>query len=56
MQFSKVRLASNVTPNITWSSDSFGTVLPIINAGDWGCIVRDLKTIIVLVLLATLLL
>ena len=38
--------------NITRSSDSFSTVTPIVNAGDWGCIVRDLETIIVLVLLA----
>ena len=28
------------------------TVPPIVNAGDWGCNVRDLETIIVLVLLA----
>ena len=27
-------------------------VPPIVNGGDWGCIVRDLETIIVLVLLA----
>ena len=47
--FSKVILESNVTPNITRSSDAFSTVLP--NEGDWGCIVRDLKAIIVLVLL-----
>ena len=40
------------TPNITRSSDSFSTVQPIVNGGDWGCIVRDLETIIVLVLLA----
>ena len=33
-------------------SDSFSTVPPIVNGGDWGCIVRDLGTIIVLVLLA----
>ena len=38
--------------NITRSSDSFRTVPPIINGGDWECIVRDLETIIVLVLLA----
>ena len=42
---------SNVTPKITRSSDIFSTVLPIVNAGDWGCIVLDLETIIVLVLL-----
>ena len=34
-------LESIVTPNITRSSDSFSTVLPIVNGGDWGCIVRD---------------
>ena len=28
------------------------TVPPIVNGGDWGCIVRDLETIIVLVLIA----
>ena len=50
--FSKVILESNVTPNITRSSDSFSTVLPIVNVGDWGCTVRDLMTIIVLVILA----
>ena len=50
--FSKVILESNVTPNITRSSDSFSTVTPIVNGGDWGCIVRDLETIIVLVRLA----
>ena len=49
--FSKVILESNVTPKIIRSSDSFSTVPPIVNAGDWGCIVRDLETIIVLVLL-----
>ena len=50
--FIKVILESNVTPNITKSSDSFCTVPPIVNGGDWECIVRDLETIIVLVLLA----
>ena len=50
--FSKVILESNVPPNITRSSDSFSTVLPIVNAGDWECIVRDLETIIVLALVA----
>ena len=45
-------LGSNVTPKITRSSDSFSTVPPIVNEGYWGCIVRDLETIIVLVLLA----
>ena len=47
-----VIMESNVTHNITRSSDSFSTVPPIVNRGDWGCIVRDLETIIVLVLLA----
>ena len=41
-----------VTPNITRSSDSLCTVTSIVNGGDWRCIVRDLQTIIVLVLLA----
>ena len=50
--FSKVILESDVTLNITRSSDSFSTVPPIVNGGDWGCIVRDFETIIVLVLLA----
>ena len=50
--FSKVIFESNVTPKITRSSDSFSTVLPIVNGGDWGCIVLNLETIIVLVLLA----
>ena len=45
----KVILELNVTPNITRSLDSLSTVPPIINGGDWGCIVRDLETIIVLV-------
>ena len=45
-------MESNVAPNITRSSDSFSTVPPMVNGGDWGCIVRDLETIIVLVLLA----
>ena len=43
---------SNVTDNITRPSDSFSTVPPIVNRGDWGCIVREIETIIVLVLLA----
>ena len=45
----KIHLESNVTPNISRSSDSFSTVLSIINRGGWRCIVRDLETIIVLV-------
>ena len=32
--------------------DSFSTVPPMVNGGDWGCIVHELETIIVLVLLA----
>ena len=47
----KSHLGSNVTPKISRSSYSFSTVLPIVNGGVWGCIVRDLETIIVLVLL-----
>ena len=43
--FSKVIVVSNVSHNITRSSDSFSTVPPIVNVGDWGCIVRDLETI-----------
>ena len=49
--FSKVILKSNATQNITRSLDPFSTVLTIVNAVDLGCIVRDLETIIVLVLL-----
>ena len=44
-------MKSNATPNITRSSDSFSTVPRIVNGGNRGCIVRDLETIIVLVLL-----
>ena len=50
--FSMVIFESNVTPKITRSSDSFSTVPPIVNGGDWGYIVSDLVTIGVLVLLA----
>ena len=50
--FSNIILESNVTPNIPRSSDSFSTVQPIVHGGDSGCIVRDLETIIGLVLLA----
>ena len=49
--FSKVNWESNVTPNISRSSDSFSTVPSMVNGGDWGCIVHDLETIVVLVLL-----
>ena len=46
-------LGINVTPNIPSSSDSFSRVPPIVNGVTaWGCIARDLETIIVLVLLA----
>ena len=47
---SKVILESNVTPNMTRSSDCFSTVTPMVNGDDWGCI--DLETIIVLFLLS----
>ena len=50
---SKVILESNVTPNITRSSDSFRTtVVLIVNGRDWGRIVRDLENILVFFLLA----
>ena len=49
--FSKVILESSVTPNTTRSSDLFSTVPTIVNGGNSGCIVRDLESIIVLVLL-----
>ena len=39
--FSKVIFESNITPNITRSSDSFSTVPPVVNGGDWGCRPRD---------------
>ena len=38
--FSKVILESKVTPNISRSSDSFSTVPPIVNEGEWWCIVH----------------
>ena len=50
--FSKVIFKLNVTPNIARSSDPIRTVPPIVNGVDWGCIVREKETIIVLVLLA----
>ena len=52
--FSKVILESNIAPNITigHQTSSAHAVLSIVNAGDWGCIVRYLETIIILVLLA----
>ena len=40
------------TSNITRPLDSFSAVPPTVNVGDWGCIVLDLETIMVLVLLA----
>ena len=43
--FSNVIFESNVTPNIIRSSDSFSTVPPIVNGGDWGYIVRNLEII-----------
>ena len=49
--FSKAVLGLNVTPNISKSSDSISTVPPIVNGDDWECIVHDLETIMVLVLL-----
>ena len=45
-------MESNDTLNISRSSDFSGTVASIVNVGDWGCIVRDLETIIVFVSLA----
>ena len=52
MMLLKGHLGIKFTANISWSSDSFSTVQPLVNGGDWGCIARDLETIIVLVLLA----
>ena len=46
------RLHLHRSLNISRSSYSFSTVPPIVNAGEWGCIVHDLKTINALVLLA----
>ena len=50
--FSYVILESNVTPTITRSSDSFSTVPPIVSGVGRWCIVHNLETIIILVLLA----
>ena len=50
--FSKIILASKVTPNITRLADSFSTVPSRVNVINRGWIMRDLETIIVLVLLA----
>ena len=44
----KIILESNVTLNISRSSDSFSAVPTIVNEGHRGCIVRDLETIILL--------
>ena len=49
---SKVNLESNITPNISRSTDSFSTVASMVNGDGWGCIVHDLETIIVLIFLA----
>ena len=43
----KLKKDTNLAPNISRSSDSFSTVLAIV---DWGCIVRELETIIVFLL------
>ena len=43
---------NQISPHKTISSDSFSTVPPIVHGSNWGCIERDLETIIVLVLLA----
>ena len=51
--FSKVMMiASKVTPNMARSSDSFRTVPSRVNVVDWGLIVCDRETIILLVLFA----
>ena len=36
----KAILELNVTPKITWSSDSICAILPIVKEGDWWCIVQ----------------
>ena len=51
--FSKVKLESNVTANISRSTDSFSTVPSMVNGGGWGCIVRDLETRSAIVYLIT---
>ena len=40
-------MESNFTLTMTRASDSFSTVLLIVNEGHWVCIVHDLETIIV---------
>ena len=56
------RVGGGFTPDFVWRSQLvvdlwFGELYLVpgskamVNAGDWGCIVRDLETIIVLVLL-----
>ena len=44
--FWKVILESNFTHNISRASDSFSTVAPKVNRGDWWCIVRDCGCIV----------
>ena len=46
--FSKVILASNITPNVTRSSASFSTAPSRVNGVEWGCIVRNVDTITVI--------
>ena len=48
----KGKLRIKCHSNISRTSDIFSTVPSMVNGGDWGCIVSDLETIIVLVLLA----
>ena len=43
--FLKYHFGIKYTTNMTRSSDSFSTVLSIVDGGDWGCIVCDLETI-----------
>ena len=38
---------SDVAHNVLMSSDTYRTVLPIVNEGDNGCIVHDLESILV---------
>ena len=33
--------------SLTKKTDSFSTVKPIVNGGDWGCTVRDLETVLI---------
>ena len=50
--FSNVIFESNVTANTSRSSDFLSTVPPIVNWGDWGCIIRNLNTLILFVFLS----